>query len=186
MKSNEYHFVTTWRVKSTLEEVNAIIGDATGLTRWWPSVYLEVRELAPDNTDTHTGRVISLFTKGWLPYTLRWQFTVTQDKSPHGFALLATGDFAGRGEWTFTQDGEYVSIVYDWRVDAEKALLKHLSFVMKPIFSANHHWAMARGEESLRLELQRRHARTQAERDAVPAPTGPTFAWLLPRAPAAV
>jgi hypothetical protein len=27
---------------------------------------------------------------------------------------------------------------------------------MKPIFSANHHWAMRMGEESLKLELQRR------------------------------
>jgi len=35
---------------------------------------------------------------------------------------------------------------------------------------------MARGEESLKLELLRRHARTAAEREAVPAPPRPTFA----------
>jgi hypothetical protein len=34
---------------------------------------------------------------------------------------------------------------------------------------------MARGEESLKLELRRRRARTDAERQAVPAPPGPTF-----------
>jgi hypothetical protein len=28
--------------------------------------------------------------------------------------------------------------------------------LFKPIFSANHRWAMARGEESLRRELSRR------------------------------
>jgi hypothetical protein len=29
---------------------------------------------------------------------------------------------------------------------------------MKPIFAANHHWAMDQGERSLKLELARRHA----------------------------
>ena len=44
-----------------------------------------------------------------------------------------------------------------------------------PIFSANHHWAMARGEESLKPELQRRRVKTETERQAVPAPPGPPF-----------
>jgi len=33
-----------------------------------------------------------------------------------------------------------------------------LSFLLKPIFCANHGWAMARGEESLKIELARLHA----------------------------
>jgi len=37
-------------------------------------------------------------------------------------------------------------------------------------------WAMARGEESRMLEVLRRRAKTEAERVAVPAPPGPTFA----------
>ena len=65
---------------------------------------------------------------------------------------------------------------------AEKGVLKTLSFVMKPIFSANHHWAMARGEESLRLELARRHAGSDPTVSAaIPAPPGPTFPHNLVR-----
>jgi hypothetical protein len=45
---------------------------------------------------------------------------------------------------------------------------------MKPIFGANHRWAMAQGEASLKLELARRHAATAEERAQVPAPPGPT------------
>lgn len=74
------------------------------------------------------------------------------------------------------QDGAFVDISYDWRISAEKPLLRRLSFLLKPIFAANHRWAMARGEESLVLELRRRHAQTEAERAAVPPPPGPTFA----------
>jgi len=41
---------------------------------------------------------------------------------------------------------------------------------MKPIFSANHHWAMRQGETSMQLELDRRHAITPEAKARVPAP----------------
>jgi hypothetical protein len=167
-QSNEYAFLTRWRVEASIEEVSEILDDPEGLPRWWPSVYLAVRRL-PDG-------VVELFTKGWLPYTLHWQFRVTESRRPHGFSLEARGDFVGRGIWTLRQDGAIADIVYDWRVRADKPLLRYGSFIFKPLFAANHRWAMARGEESLELELRRRHARTPAERAAVPPPPGPTFA----------
>jgi hypothetical protein len=172
--ANEYVFVTEWRVAATIEEVSAILDDPPALPRWWPSVYLDVR-LLREGESSGVGRVVELFTTGWLPYTLRWQFVVTESRRPHGFSLEASGDFVGRGVWTLTQDGPIANVVYDWRVRADKPLLRWLSFIMKPIFAANHRWAMARGEESLRLELQRRRAHTAAELAAVPAPPAPTF-----------
>ena len=175
MTANSYHFVTRWRVKSTLAEINAILADAADLPRWWPAVYLGVEQLHAGDPVSGVGSVISLYTKGWLPYTLRWQFKVTRSSYPHGFVLEARGDFDGRGEWTFRQDGEWVDIVYDWRVNAEKPLLRLFSPLMKPLFSANHHWAMRKGLESLELELRRRHAATPAARAAVPPPPQPTF-----------
>jgi hypothetical protein len=175
MSSNEYHFITHWRVESTLEEINKILGDAPDLPRWWPSVYLQVKELEPGDKDG-IGKVIDLYTKGWLPYTLRWQFRVTASQYPAGFTLQAWGDFVGRGIWTFAQDGAFVNITYDWKIRADKPLLRYFSFIMKPIFSANHHWAMSQGEESLKLELARRHAQTPAERALVPPPPPPTRA----------
>lgn len=174
MKSNEYAFTTNWRVQSTCQEISDILGNAPDLTRWWPSVYLDVKELEPGDKNG-IGKVVSLFTKGWLPYTLRWQFRVTANRSPYGFSLEAWGDFVGTGDWTFAQNGDWVNITYDWRIRADKPLLRWLSFIMKPIFSANHHWAMRKGEESLKLELARRRAKTIEERKAVPPPPRGTF-----------
>ena len=179
LPDNTYHFITTWRIPGTVEEITAVLGNATDLARWWPSVYLAVTELAAGEPGTGLGRRIGLYTKGWLPYTLRWQFVVTE-VHPAGFTLQATGDFVGRGIWTFTQAGPDVLVQYDWKVLADKPLLRDLSFLMKPIFSANHHWAMRMGERSLLLELARRHARTPAERARVPAPPGPTRWWPAP------
>ena len=93
--------------------------------------------------------------------------------------MSADGDLQGTGRWTFGQDGPEVVITYDWRVSAAKPLLRRLTWLLRPVFAANHRWAMARGEESLRLELRRRRAASEAQRDLVPAPPGPTFPWLL-------
>ncbi len=173
MASNDYHFITRWRVQSTIKEVSEIIGDATDLVRWWPSVYLDVKVLEPG--DEHgLGKVVSLYTKGWLPYTLRWDFRVTEVR-PDGFTLVAWGDFDGRGIWTFEQDGPWVNVIYDWKIKAEKPLLHYFSFLMKPIFSANHRWAMAKGEESLKLEIARRHASSPQEKALIPPPPRPTL-----------
>lgn len=158
MASNDYHFITHWRVESTPEEVYQILSNLSDLVRWWPSVYLDV-EVLKSGGEHGLGKVVRLHTKGWLPYTLRWQFRVTESKYPHGFTLEASGDLVGRGIWKFDQDGPYVTITYDWKIRADKPLLGYLSFVLKPIFSANHRWAMRKGEESLRLELARCHGK---------------------------
>jgi len=153
--SNEYAFLTHWRVEGTCGEVADILGDALDLPRWWPSVYLQVDELRPADAKGLGGRA-RLHTKGWLPYTLIWESELIETRYPYGYSLTATGDFEGRGIWTFAQDAAFVDIIYDWQLSAEKPLLRTLSPVLKPIFQANHRWAMAQGEASLKLELARR------------------------------
>jgi len=154
-RTNDYHFVTRWTVQGTCRDVSDVLGDPLDLPRWWPSVYLHVEELRSANADG-LGRRVRLLTKGRLPYKLRWEFEVVESNAPHGFAIVASGDFEGTGRWTFAQRGPAVDITFDWRIRAEKPLLRWLSFVFKPIFAANHRWAMARGEESLGRELSRR------------------------------
>jgi len=175
---NDYHFITHWLVRGTVEEVSAILGDAAALPDWWPSVYLDV-DVLQQGDERGVGKVVDLYTKGWLPYTLRWQFRVTEVRAD-GFTLVARGDFVGRGIWTFEQDGEWVRITYDWKLSAEKPLLRYGSFLMKPIFAANHRWAMARGEESLQLEIARRRAKSAEERARIPVPPSPTTTSSVP------
>lgn len=175
MANNQYHFVSRWQVKAAIQEISDIIGgDARELVRWWPSVYLDVKILEPGEANG-VGRVVALYTKGWLPYTLKWKFKVTHANEPYGFTLEAFGDLEGTGVWTFAQNGEHTDIVYDWRIKAEKGLLKNLSFLMKPLFAANHRWAMRKGYESLLLELQRTRAVSYADKKNIALPPSPTF-----------
>ena len=189
MAAADYEFTTVWRVAGTREEVVEILGDARLLPQWWPAVYLSVEQVdageqvdpgAPDRAGART----LLHTTGWLPYTLRWELTRTEPVRPEGFAIRARGDLNGTGRWTLTQEGPEAVVRFDWAVSAAKPLLRRLSWALRPLFSANHRWAMARGQESLALELRRRRAASRNDADAlaqVPPPPGPTFSWRGPR-----
>ena len=51
MATNDYHFITHWRVEGNINEVADILRNAKDLPRWWPSVYLEVKELEPGDSE---------------------------------------------------------------------------------------------------------------------------------------
>ena len=172
MALHRYRFVTRWLLPAKVSEVFETLEDAVGLARWWPSVYLEAREVAPPGPNG-LGRRVEFVTRGWLPYTLRWSLEVTESDRPHGFAFDAHGDFEGRGEWRFEPEGAWVAAAFDWRIEAKKPLLRALAPVFRPLLEANHRWAMRRGEESLRLELVRRRARDPGDRALVAAPPAP-------------
>jgi hypothetical protein len=174
MSTTDYHFVDQWRVVAEINEVADILEDALSLPRWWPSVYFEVSEIEPGASDG-VGKLISLRAGGWLPYTLRINFRTVAANYPHGFTMEATGDLEGKGIWIFEQDGEHVDITYDWTIQANKPIVRSLSFLLKPIFRANHNWTMKRGEESLKLELLRRRAATPEATARIPAPPGSAF-----------
>lgn len=163
MSRNAWHFITRWRVEATPEEVYSILSQPADYPRWWPSVYLDVRAL-------ESGGSYRLLTKGWLPYRLRWTAHTMESQPPHRLVVEASGDFNGRGIWSIVADGAYCDITFDWKIRAEKPLLRYLTPVLRPVFEANHRWAMAQGEQSLRLELERSRAWDVASANAVAAP----------------
>ncbi|HMG16314.1 MAG TPA: hypothetical protein VK590_12740 [Saprospiraceae bacterium] len=167
--NNQYHMITRWILPFTDEEVYRTLEKVENLAQWWPSVYLDV-VIREKGIPGGVGKVVELFTKGWLPYTLIWKFKVTEANFPSGFSIEAIGDFNGKGVWTFKNTDAGCEVVYDWKITAEKPILRYLSFLMKPIFIANHNWAMRQGYKSLLLELKR----LKGEKN-LPKPPSPTF-----------
>jgi hypothetical protein len=184
MPANDYHFVTRWRIFGTATEIFDLLSRPEDYPRWWPSVYLAASELEPGNGDG-VGRQVALLTKGWLPYTLSWELRVTASVPPRVLEFQAEGDFAGGGRWEIEPSGAWVDVTLDWEVRADKPLIAMLSPLLRPVFGANHRWAMRRGEESLVLELARRRAATPEMRARVPAPPRATTSSPLPALAAA-
>jgi uncharacterized membrane protein len=172
MASTDYHFIDRWRVRGTVNEVADILGDGPEMARWWPSTYLSITPTSSGD-ERGIGATGAVHAKGWLPYTIRFNYRVTDVNYPYGYAIDAEGDLTGRGVWTFAQDGDWVDITYEWTIRADKPILRVLSPLIKPILRSNHNWTMRNGEKSLVLELQRRRAKSELERRNVPPPPGP-------------
>jgi hypothetical protein len=153
MAASDYHLITRWHVPGQMEDVYTILSNARSYTRWWSDVFLDVRELDSPRKPG-MGPEVSVYSKAFLPYTLRWRARVIEARPPLGFTLEAAGDFVGRGTWSLRQEGRGVEIVFDWKVRVHKPLLRRLSFLLKPLFVANHAWAMRRGLEGLLRELE--------------------------------
>jgi hypothetical protein len=164
-----YRYVNHWRVLGPIDEVAAVLRDATSYPRWWPSVYLAVEPFT-DEAGVERRRVRS---QGFLPYSIEFVARVVDERLPHGFSVEAEGEMQGRGDWQLEADGEWVDITYRWQVTANKMLWRTTSWTLRPLFEANHDWAMRRGEESLRLELARRRSTSEAECNAVAPPPPP-------------
>jgi hypothetical protein len=153
--ANEFRIVTRWTAEATVDEVAAVLNDPLAFPRWWPDVYLGTKIVAPG--DAHgVGRKVAIHSKGWLPYHLNWVATLVESRAPQSWTIAADGDLEGQGVWTLTQDGPMAEAVYDWRVKAERPILRLLSPVLAPLFAWNHRWAMAKGEAGLREEVVRR------------------------------
>ncbi len=157
MPANDYQFVTRWRLLGTVEEVSDLLGDTDALVRIWPSLYHSAR-VVDAGDERGVGKVLAVETRGHLPYVLRWSFRVVESRHPYGYSIEAWGDLDGRGVWTLAQDGDAVHATYDWRVRAEKPLLRWLSPLLKPLFKVNHDKVMSDGERGLTAELVRRRA----------------------------
>jgi hypothetical protein len=152
MSNDEYRFTTHWRVQGTCERISDVLGDTDRIARWWPSVYRECNVV--ERGGLHgLGRRVAVTTKGFLPYAIRWRFTVVEEFYPHGSRIVADGDLEGEGRWTLTQDGDEVDITYDWRVRANKPLLRGFGRWLRPLFAANHDYTMRQGLRGLRAEL---------------------------------
>lgn len=174
MIDNYYEFLDHWQVEGTVEEVARIVYEGPGYSSWWPGVYMESKELVPG--DGHmVGRVVEFYEHAFLPMNIRWRAKVLSSDWPNSMNIEAMGALRGTGLWKLEQNGKNVDITLDWRVHTSSPVEKYLSPIVRPVARLNHNWAMKRGEQSLRLELQRRRAKTEAERASIPPPPGPAF-----------
>ena len=153
MAAHDYHLITHWRVRSSLEEVYGILINPRDYPRWWPEVFLRAQEVRHGDA-VGASRTARFNVRGYLPYSLWFQAEVVEARFPFGFTTEVNGDFNGRGIWTFQKAGPWVFTTFDWRVRVTKPLIRLFSFLVKPLFASNHYWVMGRGEQRLQALLR--------------------------------
>jgi uncharacterized protein YndB with AHSA1/START domain len=159
----EYVFIDEWDVDAPVDAVFEALADASTYPQWWTPVYISATSGGPPAVGAVTHEVF----KGRLPYKLKMDSEIVRYEPPREFEIKATGDLSGRGTWTLTPiDGGRVHVRFDWRVNADRALLRVLTPVLRPLFRMNHNYAISRAMAGLEpYARQKAGAATPAPRD---------------------
>jgi uncharacterized protein YndB with AHSA1/START domain len=144
--SREYIFVDEWDVAAPREAVFDAIADARTYPEWWTPVYVDVDA----DGEPELGKTSNQHFKGRLPYHLHTRSRIVRLEPPHVVEGEVDGDLRGHGRWTLTDttDGG-THVRFEWRVHADRPLLRVLTPVLRPAFRWNHAWAIARAVEGL-------------------------------------
>ena len=157
--SREYLFVDEWDVAAPPEATFAALADARTYPEWWRPVYLDVDAEGPPAL----GKVSRQHFKGRFPYHLRTRSRIVQLEPPRVVAAEVDGDLRGHGIWMLTPIPDGTHVRFDWRVHADRPLLRLLTPLLRPAFRWNHNWAIARAVEG--LEPYARRSSAAAGRD---------------------
>ena len=148
-RSNEmdadYVFVDEWDVAAPSEAVFGTLVDARTYPAWWKPVYIDVTSDGPPVV----GAVSRQHFKGRLPYHLHTTSRLVRYEPPREFEVSVEGDLSGRGVWTVTPTARGAHVRFEWRVNAQRPLLRVLTPIVKPLLRWNHHWAIQRAQDGL-------------------------------------
>jgi uncharacterized protein YndB with AHSA1/START domain len=144
--AGEYVFIDEWDVDAPQEAVFDALADVRTYPEWWKPVYIEAEADGPPQP----GCVSRQEFKGRLPYHLNTTSEIKRLERPNGFAVEVVGDLTGKGVWTLTpRDDGKVHVHFDWRVIADRPLLRILTPILRPVFRWNHNWSIQRAIEGL-------------------------------------
>jgi uncharacterized protein YndB with AHSA1/START domain len=153
----EYVFIDEWDVDAPQAAVFEALADARTYPEWWKPVYIEVEaDCAPQ-----VGCVSRQEFKGRLPYHLNTRSEIVRMERPHELAVEVVGDLTGKGVWTLTPLDGHIHVHFDWRVLADRPLLRVLTPLLRPVFRWNHNWSIKRAMEGLAP-----YARSRADQSA--------------------
>jgi uncharacterized protein YndB with AHSA1/START domain len=136
--ASEYVFIDEWDVDAPQERVFQALADSRTYPEWWTPTYKQVESDGPPEV----GRTSRQRFKGNLPYTLSTESTITRMEPPKEFVVEVDGDLRGRGVWTLTPRDGKVHVRFDWRVFADRPLIRRLTPILRPLFRWNHNVAI--------------------------------------------
>jgi uncharacterized protein YndB with AHSA1/START domain len=141
----EYVFIDEWDVQAPQERVFDALADARTYPEWWKPIYREVKCDGPPEV----GRESHQKFQAKLPYTLSTVSRIVRMDPPDSFEVDVDGDLRGHGVWTLTPHNGGVHVRFDWRVHADRALLRVLTPLLRPAFRWNHNMAIKAAMENL-------------------------------------
>lgn len=145
----DYRFLDEWQLPVDVERVYDLLGRPLEYPRWWGEVFLAAEG---DGGEPEPGKRVTVRARGFLPYRLRFSLTCLEADRPYRIQSRLDGDFEGSGTWLLREDEDCTHVQLDWRPSVNKAGVRQLTPLLRPLFRANHAWTMRKGEAAaLRL-----------------------------------
>lgn len=114
---------------------------------WWRGV-VSARQHDPGDEDG-IGRRGEIVWRAPLGYRVRFTIEALKIERPVLLEARAEGDLTGTGTWRFGESSGATDAVFEWRVRADKPLMRAAGPLLRPILVWNHDWLMATGEAGL-------------------------------------
>jgi hypothetical protein len=154
MAAREYVFIDQFFAACDITDAYDYIANIRDYPQWWGNVYKKIEKLN-NLDDDQPGVQYAVTIGGFLPYKLTISNEVTHIHKPYIIRFKAFGDLQGHGTWYFNASEGGTTITFDWRVVANKAVIRWFSFLLKPLFRANHHYCVKEAEKGIRNDLIR-------------------------------
>ncbi|MBI3898313.1 MAG: SRPBCC family protein [Gammaproteobacteria bacterium] len=152
----QFELLTRWLVPAPINVVWDALHDVGKWPSWWRYVK-QVQQIEAGDTDG-IGSIQRFVWATRLPYRVSFDMRTTQLQRPFLIEGHANGDLDGTGRWQLRTVEGSTLVRYEWRVKADKAWMKALAPLLRPLYVWNHNGVMAAGEEGLRNYLRSRRA----------------------------
>lgn len=149
MAGHLYRFRSTWRLDHPVAVVWDVLEAVPSYPSWWPQVRsVSIVELA----------AVRVTCRSALPYSLVFTSRPAR-REPSAGVLEArlSGDLEGWSRWTLADDGSGGTLAaFDEEVVLNRALLRFVEPVARPLLRLNHRWMMRGCRRGLAAHLAAR------------------------------
>ena len=156
MSASDFLLVSNWRLAVPRADVWTVLKTPTLWPKWWRFV-ARVDELDHGDSDG-VGAKHRVSWTSRLPYRVNLETEVVETQPEQLIRLHAEGDVRGEGCWRLSDLDGGCAAEYTWRVSLDRAWMRVLAPILRPVFAWNHNAVMDEGERGLKRYLESRKA----------------------------
>jgi uncharacterized protein YndB with AHSA1/START domain len=149
--ASEFRLISEWGIDAPRERVWDALKAPTEWPHWWRYV-AGVEELDCGDANGIGARHRFHWTSR-LPYAIDIEMRTVEIRRLERIRAVASGDLHGEGLWELSDIPSGTVARYTWRVSLDKAWMRAVAPLLRPVFEWNHNAVMAAGEAGLRDEL---------------------------------
>jgi hypothetical protein len=146
-----YCFITTWKLRTSIEQAWDAIYHSEDWPKWWKDVRSVTELIKGDERGIGSVRIYKL--RSPIGYTLTFRLLLTDRIDNKLLKGNASGELMGTGAWHFEETSGVTTIQCIWNVTPTLCWMRIFDFALRRLFIYNHKVVMQRGGRQLAQKL---------------------------------